>query len=246
MVAFRVPARLNLSPAVLAAIAGASAAAAALWSVPAEQLGAAVMASGIPALVPAAEPPLGLFARALIALAAAIVVGALCWFTAAQIVELELAARVRRAVPKREPAPEEPKRAPVLATRDLGTPFLEVKAPPREPVERELPKDLSAPLAAFDPDALPEVPAEPIPVVASLAPSSAIREPGERFEVFALTPPVPAEPPIATRRTDATIQALLARLERGVARRSDSPADLPRPPKGLDSTLAELRRLATN
>ena len=83
----------------------------------------------------------------------------------------------------------------------------------------------------------------------AVAPLHAVRNPavieaGERFEAFELRPPVAApldQPPIAAPRTDATIHALLDRLERGVSNRAGPPSR----PGVVDDALSELRRLAT-
>ncbi|MES2753572.1 MAG: hypothetical protein V4659_02795, partial [Pseudomonadota bacterium] len=84
-----------------------------------------------------------------------------------------------------------PPRAPLFANRDLGTPFLEIKAPTEDPdappVEQPLPADLDQPLAAFDPGAMLAVPLPPTPAVAPLVRPQLI-DPGDRFETFELTP----------------------------------------------------------
>jgi hypothetical protein len=72
-----------------------------------------------------------------------------------------------------------------------------------------------------------------------------IQAPGERFEAFELprepvTAIAPAAEPMLAPRTEATVHALLDRLERGVAQR----ARQPKPGPGLQDTLAELRSLA--
>lgn len=121
------------------------------------------------------------------------------------------------------------------------------EAPQIEPSpERSLPADLDQPLAAFDPNALPDDPADwfPAPAPLRMTPRRPVFDPGERFETFDLTPlaPRPATPPptpvTATvppaPRPDpsVTIHALLDRLERGVARRDVAEASpaTPTPP----------------
>lgn len=161
--------------------------------------------------------------------------------------------------------PDAPPRRPLFANTDLGTPFLEVRARPAPfdgervseapdpipaaaipsaPAERALPADLDQPLAAFDPDAVPERPAAYFPPPPPLNPAPLDSEPrrqtfdaGERFEVFALTPPA--------RRGDPaeTIQALLDRLERVAARRPAGPL-APPPAETLGDTLSTLRAMA--
>jgi hypothetical protein len=106
--------------------------------------------------------------------------------------------------------PDAPARRPLSAARDLGEPTDE---PPV--VERDLPDDLDQPLAAYDPGAIRPVPAEPVRPVAPLVKIERpqVFDPGDRFETFALAPP-----PAPRARPEATIHALLDRLEQGVAR----------------------------
>lgn len=147
-----------------------------------------------------------------------------------------------------------------------------VVEPKPEPVEQPLPADLDQPLAAFDPQAVPDVPlpppvlpplkakAEPVePKPAPAEPKSALVE---RFETFALPPrhsapayPFAARPrseeALARPETEASVHALLERLERGVIRRG-APAAMPKPEprlsrgedRGLEDTLASLRSMA--
>ncbi|WP_343518758.1 hypothetical protein [Sphingomonas sp.] len=151
-------------------------------------------------------------------------------------------------------------------------------APPLEP--QPLPADLDQPLSAFDPEAIPAHPLAPPPPLKPLhrAPPPVFAQ-GERFETFELTPPArPAAPPeaavppsmrpapetaprpesLAAPETEASVHALLNRLERGIARRGEqnqapqaeaalAPAaetspipDMP----GLEGALAALRKLA--
>lgn len=296
-----------IGAAVLAAIAGFG-----VLVAPTALLEGFAVDSGIAAVIRAAEPPLGLTARAVMMVAAAGVVGAFAWV----LLDLLGAGRVLRARPK----PAEPLQ-PVRATRDLGVPLMDVtaaKAPPRPlpDVERDLPKNLDVPLALFDPGAVPAVPAEPVPLVAALAkprpepepeapldlvvraPEPAVEllppvaemrapepkpiepaadiaaaralratladgparritplrpepalapAPAERWEVVALpTPPVTRPPERTERPTEATIQALLTRLERGVAQKTGeaAAAESRQPWPSLSDTLGELRALA--
>jgi hypothetical protein len=128
------------------------------------------------------------------------------------------------------------------------------------PEVQDLPVDLSQPLAAFDPSAIPAVPMAPPPPVRPLrrrAPRAPIYDSGERFETFELTPAVRPMPepyaapepealaanPIAAPQTEASVHALLDRLERGLSK--FGPATLePEPERKLEDTLSELRRMA--
>jgi hypothetical protein len=122
--------------------------------------------------------------------------------------------------------PEEPVIAmgPPSEGRPLHAPLPEVQ---------ELPADLDQPLAAFDPYAIPAVPMAPPPPVRPLrrrAARAPIFDDGERFETFELTPPVRPTPepvvapepevaaPITAPQTEASVQALLDRLERGLGK----------------------------
>jgi hypothetical protein len=292
--------RLRTAPAA-ALVLGAVAALGAL-AIPTPTLESLVMGSGLPAVLGAAEPPLGFTARAAVAVAAGGLATLLAWLALAVL----LGARDARARGLEEMAPEAvptpvlrradahpdaPPRPPLLATRDLGTPFLDIRAPaqPEKPIpqmepevkvpeapapaeaciaappaalaEQPLPKDLDQPLAAFDPQAIPEVPMpSPVkPPLRSRAPRPAVFDTRERFEVYPLTPPPrrasplrAAVPPrsddaIARPETEASVHALLDRLERGVVRKglAAKPAARPRDAeRGLEEALVTLRALA--
>lgn len=237
MVSYFARERLSIPIAPTGAVVAAMLVAAAALVVPQAWLDAAVVSSGLPAIFPAAEPPLGLTARLALMVTGGSAAGTLTWSVLNALFGVR-ALTPRLPLPvRRDVHPDAPKRGPLLATRELGTPFHEVKAKPRQPAERSLPRNLDAPLAYFDPGAIPAAPAAPIPLVKPLiqpAPGPAptlVLAAGERIETFELTTP------IAAPDTDATIHALLARLERGVASRHRAPA-------GLDNALGELRRLA--
>ncbi len=234
MVAFPIAQHLKLALAPLIGGALGLVFALAVIAVPGATLEAIVTAIGLPSIFPAAEAPLGLTARAVLAgiggLGIAVASwGALLVVVGAQSIRIPLSgfrvprpaatSRMRRA----DAHPDSPVRAPLMATRDLGTPFLEVKAKPAPLIVRDLPADLDAPLSAYDPAAIPAAPAEPIRPVASLVRKPVACAPGERIETFELarpTPTVAARQPgaIVRPRTDATIHALLDRLEAGVRR----------------------------
>lgn len=252
------PVTLSLTPSL--GIAAAACAATICLVLPSATLEALVLTSGIPAIVPAAEPPLGYTARVALAMITGGAAGAIVWLAAFLAFGGEGLVTLRPRAPRLAPIstvestapapvlrradahPDAPPRAPLNAAQELGDWFQD---PPAPPVERALPRDLDAPLAAFDPAAIPDVAAAPQPPVASLQPR-AIRtdlEPGERIDAFELPrPAVQADPaPIAAPRTDATIHALLDRLERGVAARRDGGGSRP----SVAGTLDELRQLAT-
>ena len=187
-----------------------------------------VWVSGIAALVPAAQPPLGATARLMLALGAGAVAGAVVWsvlfllFGPGGFLVPKTARQARpavRPVVRRADAhPDAPPRRPMTAA-DLGTPLMEVATTPSADVEpeRAWPSRLDQPLAAFDPDAVPIEPREPQRVLPALAP-------GERLDTFPLTPPPPpsvfSTRPVKRETTAQTIDSLLRRLEEGAGRRA--------------------------
>ncbi|WP_333571269.1 hypothetical protein [Sphingomonas sp.] len=145
--------------------------------------------------------------------------------------------RVRRA----DSHPDARPRAPLRATHELDIPAWAAAAAPEAevpaPAERELPVDLEQPLAAFDPLAIPAVPLPPpVPPRRERAASAALRNAAARDPADRLVRP----------ETDATVHALLERLERGVVRRSQvaQTRRRVRTDRGLDDALAALRSLA--
>ena len=213
---------------------------------PADLLGRLVLDSGIAALVPAAEPPLGATARAALILIGGGGIGLIAWFTLFLLIgtrSISLAGR--HAAPDDVPVlrradahPDAPARRPLFAAQDLGTPFLDVRAPVHVvaedadavalpapmatlPTERALPADLDLPLSSYGPDA----PAEDLPIVSA-----------PLVEVVA---PVP---PRADIDPSASLHSLLDRLEQAVTRRTPAPS--PTGEERLQESLASLRRLA--
>jgi hypothetical protein len=339
MVAFPRRQRLNLPIAPLAAALVGGVMALAFALMPSGILEDLVIDSGIASVVSAAEPPLGLTARAVLILIGGGGMAMIAWFalflmfgTRSIVIQrsADSGAEEKAPVLRRADAhPDAPARRPVFANRDLGTPFLEVRAErpvhkraeepelkqslpakpdiedahfepvPEAPVvapiaaapiaaapmiadvaptvaepvdtvadERTIPADLDMPLAAFDPEAIPEEPADwaPSPISILRTPRQQVFDPGERFETFELTPmvrkseaaPEPAHAPAqspaqalaaARRERDpsASIHALLDRLERGVSRRESvpPPPSEPTPDEAIQQALVTLRRLAT-
>lgn len=271
---------MNLPIAPLAAIALGALAALGVAATPVAGLESLVMDSGLPAVISAAEPPLGLTARAGMAVLTGGFVGLFTWLAAfillgTRSVTLGGAAEISgEAVPtpilrRADAHPDAPPRPPLLATRDLGKPFLEVRATdakvdesvaaakaeaPAEPVEQALPQDLEQPLSAFDPDAILAVPMPPPIKLPPVRRAPPVLAPTERLEVFELTPPVrkpvpPAAPvvpvePIARPETEASVHALLERLEKGVVRRQARAATAKQVERGLEDALATLRNMA--
>ncbi|OYY77996.1 MAG: hypothetical protein B7Y43_08685 [Sphingomonas sp. 28-62-20] len=283
--------RLTLPVAPLAGALVGIMTAAMFALVPGDMLGRLILRTGIAAIIPAAEPPLGVTARLVLILMCGGGAALVSWFavfliTGSRTIMFgsdaastddadpdQVAPVLRRA----DAHPDAPSRRPVFANRDLGTPFLDVRARhlvaddtpaldndiahPPLPLRREvldLPGDLDQLLSVFDPGAMPPsvAPASPVPPPAP--PRQQIFAPTERFETFELTPmvrPTPGDPvppatePRTPRDTQATIAALLERLERGVTTRADR-APVPdvsrmKRDEGLQETLVSLRRMAT-
>ncbi len=238
--------RLDLPAALLMG----AAAAALVMMAPIVALQNAVVASGLPELLPAAGPPLGGKARLMFAFATALI-----GFGAALLVlraagrgsgsrrpprdprdEIEddflPAPRVRR----RDLHPDAPVRAPLMAARDLGEPGAPSESPLRIKRAR-LHEALAAaevPVESNEPVPVEEEPVALSPVVASPEPpveEEAIQAPpaapsaAPRPEPAAVPEPAPSTP--ADR--PETIAELLARLERalGSGERSERVASPP-------------------
>lgn len=256
-------ARIALPIASVVSIAVAAFVAVAFLVMPIAVIEDMAVDSGVAAILTAAAPPLGLTARLAAAFFAALAAGAVTWFG----LFLVFGARtmlIRRGggedgVPvlrRADAHPDAPPRRPVFANSDLGTPFLDVKAEPivAEPLEpvvveaRTVPADLDTPIAGYwtpDDVPLPDTDPEPEPFVApALTPVSAPRfAPHERIETFGLATPV-AEDETSQPLPQATIHDLLARLERGVAKRQPEPEPETAREQTLEETLDALRALA--
>lgn len=145
MVAFLRRQRLNLPVAPLAGGVIGFITAALFALMPTGMLEDLVVDSGIAAVLSAAEPPLGFTARFILIFLVGGGVGMVAWFAlflllgsrsivvqpGADDEEGEAMPRLRRA----DAHPDAPARRPLSAARDLGTPFLEVRA--ERPVHRD-------------------------------------------------------------------------------------------------------------
>lgn len=263
MVAFFPRQRLNLPVAPLAGAVLGLFTALLFALMPAMFLENLAIDSGIAAVLPAAEPPLGFTARAVLILLGGGSVAVVGWFALFLLLggrAISVALRpsaVTDDIPvlrRADAHPDAPPRRPLSANRDLGTPFLDAHAVRRAgaeapPVIQPLPHDLDLPLAAFDPAAMRDEPADWFPPPAPLprTPRRQIFDASERFETFplpgavapveqpyapigapsadpvitvAITPAMPiARPRPADFDGPASIHALLDRLERGVGQR---------------------------
>lgn len=140
---------------------------------------------------------------------------------------------IRRAEPALDSHLEAPLRtghaADVAAA--AATPGIEI-------AERDLPADLDQPLAAFDPLAIPAMPLPPpVPPRRQRMAYAGERAPGTAVD---------ATDRLVRPETDASVHALLERLERGVVRRGQAAQarSKARPERSLDDALATLRNLA--
>ncbi len=187
----------------VAALAGGAVAALAML-MPVDVLQSLVNDSGLPSLIAAAEPPLGMKAKLLIAVVAALATsGAVYgvmrllggkparpvrWGSEESGVPLERAPRMRR----RDLHPDAPMPAPISALRDLGDPIEDFPVEPPfdlpEPLAEPVAKELVVPEA--------EVVEEPVP--------APVAEPVERREA---------------PQGEETIAELLARLERALEKK---------------------------
>ena len=243
---------LDLPVAGLAALAAAFAA----FAVPQDLLSRAVSATGLPSLLSAAQPPLGLTARVAIAVGGALIVFGVVFLLLRLLdrsglnaapetpdVEEMPGPRVRR----RDGHPDAPAPRPISAARDLGEP-----APPQAPraavpLWLEEAEPAAAPFealpdAVFEPDPEPEPvlelepepvhmpePAPPVAVWQAPEPVSAPEpEPRSVAEAAPQPEPRPAPEPAPQAEMPTSIAELMDRLERGLAkRRPAAPAPAP-------------------
>ena len=197
------------------AVAGGLLAAVGVVAISTETLESLVWTTGVAALVPAAAPPLGMTARALLALGSGLLVAALLWsslfllfgpggFLVRRAPREDGVPVIRRA----DAHPDAPPRKPMSAA-DLGTPMMEVGVGPGGRDERTIPADLDLPLAAFDPKAIPPVPMEPVRPVSPLkqaimAPLIAVESSAEA-KTF-LTAPAPPSAPAPVAPVEAVVE----------------------------------------
>ena len=226
---------LDLPVAGLAALAAAFAA----FAVPQDILSRLVIATGLPSILSAAQPPLGLTARVVLAIGAAVILFGLVFLllrlldrsgmSASQEKEEEAPPRLRR----RDFHPDAPAPRPISAARDLGEPappevprattplWLEEAAPVVAPVIEPEPafEPEPGPTATFEPEPIlePEPVAEiwhePQPFVAPEPEPTPVPEAAFEPE------PEPAPRPAPPAEMPTSISVLMERLEQGLARR---------------------------
>ena len=205
---------LPLAPIIAAMFALAAAVLA--FAVPSWRLENAVVTSGLADALSFARPPLGLKARAALVLVAFVVTGGLVW-ALVRFAERIASVRVHRAEIRdeldlepfvdRAPGPLETRRKPIFADRELGAPFMseEVLARPREP---------EAAVAIVD-DASVDA-NQDVNETNSLDKPLVVDE----FDL------PPSDSPVEPLPGETSLDALIRRLEAGMARREAS-----RPPE---------------
>jgi hypothetical protein len=260
---------LDLPVAGLAALAAAFGA----FAVPQDILSRAVVATGLPSILSAAQPPLGLTARVAIAVGSAAIVFGLVFLMLRLLDRSGMSASAAKddaepAPPRarrRDFHPDAPSPRPISAARDLGEPappeapratvplWLDEAEPAAEPVWEPAPEP--EPLPAPEPVA--GIWHEPEPVVA-VGPEYE-PEPQPEPEVAAAPEPAPEPEPQAEMPT--SIAGLMERLEQGLAKRRmietgpaipaappqvfpEAPEPVEAPDDRLQSAIASLQRLA--
>ena len=200
---------LDLPMAALAAVSVGFVA----FAAPEPLLSGAVAVTGLPSLLPAAQPPLGMTARAALVAAGAVAAFVATWLLlralnhpfpvgrAARIADEPAPLRLRRA----DAHPDAPSRRPLLAGLDLGEP---ARAADEDSWDRPFPTFLPAdePVVAEEPEtARPEA------------------------EDFDDEPAIPPALPVMELE-EPTIANLMQRLEQGLVRRQGTkPAQSPEP-----------------
>ncbi|MDT9599155.1 hypothetical protein [Sphingosinicella rhizophila] len=221
-----------------------------IYAMPASLFSRLVVASGLPGLVPAAEPPLGMTARFAVLVAAA----ALCFLGIWSL--LRLLDRIPARRPQRhyvtfpteaprlrrgDAHPDAPPRPPLLAGHDFGEPFETWPADPADPAVAE---QIAEPLILSDP-----LPQEAIVEAAAAAPEhdfERVSAPAPArgaavIDALKVALPDPAE---------ESVTGLMQRLEGGLVRREQAPVAEPAPPAEapaghrLRSAINDLERMA--
>ena len=211
MVALSHRKRLNVPLAPLIAGVAATLIALIFALLPSSILGRLVLDSGIAALVPAAEPPLGFTARAVLMLIGGGGVGLVTWFTAHLLVGTRTVALATKqaskdAVPTTRRAdahPDAPPRRPLFANEDLGAPFQSVRVADIEAsIEDKFadePLVLSTPVAveAFTPPVERDLPADLNKPLAAFDPRAIREDPLDWFPSSARQIQMPHPKPLA-------------------------------------------------
>jgi hypothetical protein len=168
------------------------------FAAPADLLEGLVAATGIAALIPAAQPPLGLTARVALGAGGSVVVFgiallALRWLGRVGTKPAEQAEEAAEpAAPRlrrRDIHPDAPARAPLLAVHELGEPALELSQAAPEPE----PEPQPVALPEIQPEPQPELAQDPLPPLLARKPDRAAR-PAETEPTIAPEPEAPHDP----------------------------------------------------
>jgi len=218
-----------------------------LYAMPDWRFEQAVAMTGLGAIIPAAQPPLGMTARLAAMTFAAIGAFLLVWFTLRAL--SKPAPRKRRPAPvpaaasapveiplelpklrRADAHPDAPARRPILAGLDLGRPFdeVDVDAPEEKPAEPDPEPVPEAETAA--PELLLELqeeiaPAEAAPEIAEVdkvdtkIASSEAQDQEVEPEAAAAAPVQDEEPEAAASEGEPSITELMQRFEAGLRRR---------------------------
>ncbi|MCD2314896.1 hypothetical protein LQ954_01895 [Sphingomonas sp. IC-11] len=186
---------------------------------------------GLPYVLPAATPPIGVTGRTMLAILVLIAFVALAAIALRRrgyligvqrkpaLASPDAALRVptiRRADAHPDAAP----RLPIRAEEDLGPPLPMATVTPAaaralaraRTGEQTLPRNLDQPLAAFDPVAIPDVPRDPVRAVAPLAPP----------------PPITPEPPVEKVAPPPVPSAMQTGLDAGAGDNDVAAMETPR------------------
>jgi hypothetical protein len=242
---------LDLPVAALAALAVAFAA----FAMPGDLMARLVEASGLPGLLSAAAPPLGLKARLGVSLGGALAAFGIVFVLLRLLDRTGFEARRPRPEPRLEPRyqpeeveepeeaprlrrrdfhPDAPARRPISAIRDLGEP-----APPQPPIASPWPEAPAPP--GWEPESVAEPALEPSPLLLTDPEPEPEPDPAPEYRDDYLpdyrseprdealpTPEAVPDPAPAADTQSASLDALMARLEQGLARRA-RPAPAPEP-----------------
>ena len=217
----------------LMAIATGAAFAGALLYVPVAAIEWRIVQTGLPAILPAAAPPLGFTARALMAGIGGIGAMVVAWI-AFTLIDSLIPGRAQARRPRIEPfaewVPDAAVRRPIFAESDLGAPFNSIRAAPHVldlgtlPFEGE-PAPLAAPVTL-------DMPAAPAPEAAPVVDAAPLWKPDPWFDDLLEPEPVAADPakPDAPRAPTASLSLaeLVERLETGMHRRRSNAGAAPR------------------
>jgi len=220
--------KARLTTAIMAIAAGAVFAGA-LMTVPPAAIEWRIVQSGLPSILPAAAPPLGFTARALLAGIGGLGAMTVAWI-AFTLIDSLIPGGTRTKRPKIEPFAEwvadAPVRRPIFAESDLGAPFNSIRATseildlgtlPFEGEPAPVAPSADVPLAeavSATPEALP---------VAAQAP---LWQPDPWFDDLADPEPAPGK--AAAPVDSLSLSELVERLETGMQRRRSNAGAAPR------------------